>query len=102
MAQIIFYILAAISTIATALPLIRHEDWWIRVFDFPRIQILVLAIVSLSGILFLEDFSVISITSLPAIFSLLLIVVIIFQIVRIFPYTSLSKKQVKDFSNNDS
>lgn len=35
--------------IATALPLLRNNDWWIRIFDFPRLQFAVLLAVTLLG-----------------------------------------------------
>jgi endonuclease/exonuclease/phosphatase (EEP) superfamily protein YafD len=41
---ITFYI---ISLVATGLPLINSNQWWIRIFDFPRAQIAFLCLVSL-------------------------------------------------------
>ena len=38
-------------TVATLLPLFRQEDWWIRIFDFPRLQIFVLGVVALGLVL---------------------------------------------------
>ncbi len=34
---------------ATAVPLFRGDAWWIRIFDFPRIQIAVLMGLTLTG-----------------------------------------------------
>lgn len=34
--------LGALGIIATLLPLVRRDAWWIRVFDFPRLQVAVL------------------------------------------------------------
>jgi endonuclease/exonuclease/phosphatase (EEP) superfamily protein YafD len=39
-----------ICIVATILPLIRREAWWIRVFDFPRNQIAVLGVASAAGL----------------------------------------------------
>jgi endonuclease/exonuclease/phosphatase (EEP) superfamily protein YafD len=42
--QLAFYLLVFISVssvTATFLPFIRSDEWWIRIFDFPRAQILV-------------------------------------------------------------
>jgi len=35
--------LGVLCIVATLLPLSRHEAWWIRVLDFPRLQIVVIA-----------------------------------------------------------
>ncbi len=32
---------------ATAIPLLRHEGWWVRGFDFPRMQFAILALILL-------------------------------------------------------
>ena len=37
---------AVIVILWTALPFLRHEAWWIRIFDFPRRQIAVLTLAS--------------------------------------------------------
>jgi endonuclease/exonuclease/phosphatase (EEP) superfamily protein YafD len=43
MLQIALLVFAWILIIATVLPFVRREAWWIRVLDFPRTQITVLA-----------------------------------------------------------
>lgn len=40
----VLYILAFVLIGATLLPLIKADGWWIRIFDFPRLQILFLAV----------------------------------------------------------
>lgn len=37
--QLVLRLLAAAWIIATLLPLWRHDGWWVRAFDFPRVQI---------------------------------------------------------------
>jgi hypothetical protein len=37
------------------MPLIRKDAWWIRIFDFPRLQILILGIFILVAFLFVWD-----------------------------------------------
>ncbi|MBT8138273.1 MAG: endonuclease/exonuclease/phosphatase family protein [Gammaproteobacteria bacterium] len=44
---IIFSALTFLLTAATAIPILRHEGWWVRGFDFPRMQFAVLALVLL-------------------------------------------------------
>lgn len=40
-------LLSVVLVFATAAPLLRSDDWWIRIFDFPRIQIAALIGVTL-------------------------------------------------------
>ncbi|HEX8545706.1 MAG TPA: endonuclease/exonuclease/phosphatase family protein, partial [Cytophagaceae bacterium] len=81
-----------LALIGTILPLFNAEAWWIRIFDFPRIQIMFLAIM---GIFFsltysdLGDYRVI-------IYNCLLLAAGFYQIFRIYPYTPFSKIQVYD------
>lgn len=45
------YVLAAVAlffVIATALPLSRSSEWWVRMFDFPRMQITVGLLITLA------------------------------------------------------
>lgn len=42
-------LLALLVVVGTALPLIREPYWWIRVFDFPRVQIAVLGLAVLAA-----------------------------------------------------
>jgi endonuclease/exonuclease/phosphatase (EEP) superfamily protein YafD len=39
----------ALLLLATALPLIRSDEWWIRIWDFPRAQIAVLLLMVCAG-----------------------------------------------------
>jgi len=41
--------LSLVLIIGTALPFIRSDAWWIRGFDFPRIQIAILIALTLAG-----------------------------------------------------
>lgn len=75
---------------ASYLPLIRREAWWIRVFDFPRLQLLALGLLALAGLLALGGVgSVIGWIALAALVPALLI-----QSGRIYPYTPLAGKEV--------
>ncbi len=42
-------LLSLVLIFATAIPLLRSDDWWIRIFDFPRIQIASLSGLALAG-----------------------------------------------------
>jgi endonuclease/exonuclease/phosphatase (EEP) superfamily protein YafD len=50
-----FVTLVALIVIATLLPLLRCSGWWIRDFDFPRLQLAILSLAVLAGqFLFLD------------------------------------------------
>lgn len=84
-------LLGSFTLLATLVPLLRMEVWWIRIFDFPRLQITLLAVAVLilyplvreSGSVW-EDF-----------FVGLLAASALYQIGRMLPYTPLWKKQVQ-------
>lgn len=80
--------LASISSLlvlATALPLVPTNDWWVRIWDFPRIQIAVLiGLVLLALPLSLDTRRL---WTFALAFGLLL--ALAFQLVAIWPYTPL-------------
>lgn len=43
------FVLALVLAVFAAVPFVRHDAWWVRVFDFPRLQIAALALVPLTG-----------------------------------------------------
>ncbi|ADJ28180.1 endonuclease/exonuclease/phosphatase family protein [Nitrosococcus watsonii] len=92
--KIILIILALVLIIATLTPLIRQSAWWIRVFDFPRLQILIMGLVVLAAFFFFWDvqniFEGITFTVLAA--------AILVQSYNIFPHTFFAAKQVRDTS----
>lgn len=91
-ARIIALVLGAIVVVATLLPLIRHDQWWIRIFDFPRLQILVLSAVSLAMLGFLTR---VSASWLNIVAIVLVAASAAYQLAAIYPYTILSRKQVE-------
>jgi endonuclease/exonuclease/phosphatase (EEP) superfamily protein YafD len=42
--------------VATALPLVRADEWWIRGFDFPRLQFFIVGAIALVAVLVVWDF----------------------------------------------
>ncbi len=88
--EIIKWLFAAISLIATLASLIKWDDWWIRIFDFPRIQIVVINFISILlflGISFIVDL-------INILFLFLLFASLIYQGKKIFLYTPFAPKQV--------
>lgn len=84
-------LLGAAMIVATALPLVRKKDWWIRIFDFPRLQILVIAAATLFVFLLLvEDWS-----AWHAAFALLLVLSLAYQAYMMYPYTFFAQPKVR-------
>ena len=77
---------------ATLLPLSRSSRWWIRTLDFPRTQIAILGAVVLGA-----DFAVRPDVGAGAhLMRLALALSLLYQIYKIRPYTTLSRKQVQE------
>ena len=88
-------ILISVGTLAiifTLLPLIPVDYWWIRMFDFPLIQLTTLTFIAILVYLIKFDFKNIR----DYIFMLVLIGCFIFQFIKIVPYTPFYKKEVMD------
>jgi endonuclease/exonuclease/phosphatase (EEP) superfamily protein YafD len=83
---------AGIVILWTALPLLRHEAWWIRVFDFPRRQIALVTLVTIPAYVALAGFdAALDWTMVGALCSCAL-----YQLARIGVYTPLFAKEAKD------
>ncbi|MBZ0157021.1 MAG: endonuclease/exonuclease/phosphatase family protein [Alphaproteobacteria bacterium] len=90
-----FSLLFLILITATLLPLFRKEEWWIRIFDFPRIQIAVLSL-----ILLLTYFLIVPTRKAVDTFLMLLLsLCILYQAYMMFPYSALARVQVKKSSS---
>ncbi|MBD3627307.1 endonuclease/exonuclease/phosphatase family protein [Cyclobacterium sp.] len=88
------YIPGLVAIVITALPVIDTGTWWIRIFDFPRIQITVFALfILLLAFLFLKDKPKIKYS-----FISLLLAAISYQLVMIAPFTPLLKVSAKSAS----
>ena len=88
----VFFTIAELAAIASTLvPFIRSDAWWIRIFDFPRIQIAAVSALILAGDLtFRKD------TSLSGhIIHVVLTLCILYQAYKIRPYTVFARKQVE-------
>lgn len=91
--RIILLAMALLFVVATALPLIHEPYWWIRIFDFPRVQIAAVGIVTLGLYAYLHvvlrERKVWWSWALLAV----LVVCVVYQLVRIWPYTPLHPVQ---------
>ncbi|HEX2198515.1 MAG TPA: endonuclease/exonuclease/phosphatase family protein [Burkholderiales bacterium] len=90
LAQALLVAVGAAMIAATALPLVRAKAWWIRWFDFPRLQILAIgSLVLLASLFFASD----SLAYLA--FVALLAASLAYQCWMMFPYTKLARAQVE-------
>ena len=89
--KLFLYFLGFLSILLTLLPLLRFDNWWIRIGDFPRLQI---AVVSLTVVILLAVFFSTSAVS-NLIFIGLLVFCALYQIYCILPYTPIYPKQVE-------
>src|SRR5687767_9654554 len=83
--------------VATAVPITRKKAWWIRIFDFPRLQILLIAAATLALFLALVD----DWSAWHALFAILLALAIAYQAYMMFPYTVLARPQVPRAGGRD-
>ncbi|WP_144606556.1 endonuclease/exonuclease/phosphatase family protein [Algoriphagus algorifonticola] len=89
--MILLRIFSGFFILATFLPLIKWDNWWIRVFDYPRIQKFLINLLLLIGwISFSSQFKVEF-----WIWMSLLIVCEAFLIRKVIPFTPLGKKMIQ-------
>ena len=87
-------VLGIIGVVGTAVPIIRHQAWWIRIFDFPRLQLagVCLLSVALYGLISFRE------TGGPFDHFLAAAAALCFihQARQIFPYTPFASRQVQN------
>jgi endonuclease/exonuclease/phosphatase (EEP) superfamily protein YafD len=83
-------LVGAVAIVFTAVPIARAKAWWIRIFDFPRLQITVLAAGALAAFLAAWDPS----SPWQLAFAALLACALAYQAFMMFPYTLIARKQV--------
>jgi hypothetical protein len=88
--KLILVALGSFLIVFTVLSNVRSAQWWIRIADFPRVQIaFALALVSGLFVCYFDPTS-----ALDAGFGLALVGSLFYQCFRIFPYTRLAPRQV--------
>ena len=85
-------LVGAFAIAATAIPMVRSRAWWVRIFDFPRLQILFLAAAALAALLLTWERS----DAWHVAFAVLLGAALAYQTFMMFPYTVLARRQVED------
>ncbi|MEQ8520500.1 MAG: endonuclease/exonuclease/phosphatase family protein [Cytophagales bacterium] len=86
----LFTLLLTLTSLAS---LIRRDEWWIRIFDFPRLQLSILIILAIIISLLLLNFSEFG----HFLIFLVLLGNLIFQGWKIYPYTIFAPITVKKF-----
>jgi len=85
------------NIIATGLSLLHYEHWWVRIFDYPKLQMIVFMLIAF--ILYSVGTSGYGIWDI--IYLSLLSITIIYQVYKVQPYTRLSNLQVLEARNSD-
>ncbi len=91
----ILHILGLALAVAAILPWIRQGDWWIRTFDFPRLQFVVLGVVVLLG------YRLVDASAIGYIVQLLVVWSVLYQLYRIRPFTPFGPLQVQWLQSGD-
>lgn len=96
--EIIVTILGIIMLIPTLASITRFDHWWVRGFDFPRVQISFLLLIEIIALTWIFSFD----NTWQLILLLLLVFSLFYQLSRIYPYTTLAKKTVQSFNGDNS
>ena len=91
--QWLIWLVGGIALLATAMPLLRSTAWWIRVCDFPRLQIVFGLLLALVAQVLLAGLGT---TTASWVFEVALAGAAVYQLLRIVPYTPLVPKHVAD------
>jgi endonuclease/exonuclease/phosphatase (EEP) superfamily protein YafD len=94
--RLLFWVISAFFVVQTIFPLIRSARWWIRMSDFPRLQIAAALAVLLAGYLALFGVA----DRWDIIYLVVVVPALSLQLFRIFPYTRIAPNQVIDASSH--
>ncbi len=84
-------IIGVLGIVLTVKPFFRHANWFIRLGDFPRLQVLIALLISLILLAFNFDYR----NYFDDIFAISLIICVFYQIAAIFPFTFFHRKEVQ-------
>lgn len=89
--ELIFTSLAILTVLASLIKLVKKDAWWIRFFDFPQVQLVAIGFIAFVGLLFSWDLSVLT----RDILLVILLGILIYQGIIIFPYTFMARLESK-------
>lgn len=95
--EVVILFLGVLMLFPTVASLTKFDEWWVRAFDFPRIQISFLILFVLIAVAIITPYE----TLWHYLLLGLLGASFIYQVVKIFPYTIFAKKQVFSFRGQD-
>lgn len=98
MIDVLLIVLVCVTSLWTLLPFFRHDAWWIRGFEFPRVQVTVLSLATLVAYVFVVGWHSVWDQLLLA----LLAGCVFFQLIRIARYTPPFPNQVKTAQSSSS
>lgn len=93
--EILAWILGVFGIVGTLMPFIPYDDWWIRDFDYPRMQLLV--ILALASVILLAEYFFGS--NANKVLLTLCLLAMGYQAFRILPYTQIWTSQVQRINN---
>ena len=94
--DVLLSLLGALLIVATILPAWKRQSWWVRGFDFPRLQIATaLLVVGMAHVASVEP------TPVARAFQAALAACLAAQLWRMAPYTRLARRQVQDSRRRD-
>ncbi|RME96128.1 MAG: endonuclease [Bacteroidetes bacterium] len=85
-----------ISMAAMVLPIVPSKYWLFRIFDYPRLQICGLHLISITLLLITYG-----VRFLPVVLVVILTLNLLHHIRWIFPYSSLAKQEIPDYQSTD-
>ncbi|WP_300974233.1 endonuclease/exonuclease/phosphatase family protein [Sphingomonas sp. LHG3406-1] len=89
-AKRVVWALGLLLAVATFLPIASTNEWWVRIFDFPRVQIAALIAIVLVTLVGLRAWR----TTRSLLLGIALLVALAYQVVRIWPYTRFAEEEV--------
>lgn len=82
------WVATAATVLATLLPLSRSNEWWVRMWDFPRVHILIIAVL-------LAALALLALRRRAAVPVVILMLCAAWQAYKIFPFTPLASVELE-------
>lgn len=99
MLQSITLVLGAVAVLATALSLVRAKVWWVRIWDFPRVQVALVGLAALA--LGAASGSWWRGTAAWTTLAAITLAAVVFQGALVWRYTRLAPREVQDSDESD-
>ncbi|MFN6964096.1 MAG: endonuclease/exonuclease/phosphatase family protein [Pyrinomonadaceae bacterium] len=87
---LVLILLSILVTLLSLLSSIRSDVWWIRIWDFPRLQVLCATFLLLTAVVYFAD----AVGPLTPALAAVLLLGALYQAYMIYPYTALARAQV--------